>query len=88
MRAQAIAKLRDATVVETRVKVRHLEVALRHLHLRIELESARERSDRILVHPLVVIQDAEVVVRAGIGAVDAPCERPQDVTIALGDGGG
>ncbi len=88
LRAQAIAKLGDPAVVEARVKVRHLEIALRHLHFRVELESARERGDGILVHPLVVIQDAEIVVRAGIRAVDAPSERPQNVAIALGDGGG
>ena len=71
LHAQAVAQLRHAPVVVARVEVRDLEVPLRHLHLGVELERARERGDRLAEQALVVVQDAEVVVGAGVGRVDA-----------------
>ena len=45
--AQAVLQLGNATVVVAGVEVRDLQVALRDLHLRVELERARERGDRL-----------------------------------------
>ena len=73
--AELLAQLRDAAVVVARVEVRDLEVALRDLHLRVELERLRERRRRLLVQPLVVVEHAEVVVRARVRRIDAPRER-------------
>jgi hypothetical protein len=71
---EALAQIGDAPVVVACVEIRDLEVALRDLHLGVELERAHERGCRLGVQPLVVIQDAEVVVRTGVRRVDPPGE--------------
>ncbi len=85
--SQPVLQHRDAPLVVARVEVRDLEIALRHLHLRIELERAREGVDRLLVESLVVVEDAEVVVRPRVRRIDPPGERAQDLPIALGGEG-
>jgi hypothetical protein len=72
--AQSLTQVGDAPVVVAGVEIRNLEVALRDLHLRVELERAHERGCRLGVQPLVVIQDAEVVVRTGVRRIDPPGE--------------
>src|SRR5690606_455985 len=52
-------------------------------HLRIQLQRLRERGYGVLVHPLVIVEDAEVVVRAGVRRIYPPGERPQYLAVAL-----
>src|SRR5471030_519483 len=85
--AQLFAQLRDAAVVVARVEIRDFEISLRDLHLGVELERLRERRSRLLVQPLVVVEDAEIVVRARIGRIDAARERLQRVAITIGGEG-
>ena len=80
---QALAQLRDARVVVAGIEVRDLEVALRDLHRLVELERLHERGDRLLVQALVVVQNAEVVVRARVRRIDPPGERAQNLAVAL-----
>ena len=82
--AQLLLQFRNARVVVAGVEVRDLEIALRDLHLRVELERLHERGDRFLVQPLVVVQHAEVVVRARVRRIDPSGERPQHFAIAIG----
>jgi hypothetical protein len=72
--AEALAQVGDSAVIVPGVEVRDLEVALRDLHLGVELESAHERRRRLGVQSLVVIEDAEVVVRPGVRRIDPPGE--------------
>ncbi len=82
--AQALLQLGHAAVVEAALAVGQLEVVLRHLHARVDLERAREGGDRLADHALLVVEDPEVVVRAGVGRVDATRERPEDGEVAIG----
>jgi hypothetical protein len=50
---QAIAQLRHAAVVVAGVEIGDLEIALRDLHFRVELERARERGDASPNKPLL-----------------------------------
>jgi hypothetical protein len=70
LNAQAVLQLGDAAVVVPGVEVRDLQVALRHLHLWVELERARERRNSLAQQALVVVEDPEVVVRTGVRRVD------------------
>ncbi len=79
----ALFQLGNAGVVVAGVEVRDLEIALRDLHLRVELERLHERGDGLLVESLVVVQDPQVVVRAGVRRIDPPGERPEHVAVAL-----
>jgi len=83
LESQPLLQLRDALVVVAGVEVGDLEVALRDLHLLVELERAHERADGFLVQPLVVVQHPEVVVRPGVRRIDPPGERPQHFTVAF-----
>jgi len=79
-----LVQLIDALVGGPAAEIRDLEIALRHLHARVELQCAHERADRFLVQALVVVQDAEVVVRAGVAGIDATGERAEHGEITLG----
>ena len=81
--AEAFLQLGNARVVVAGVEVRDLQIALRDLHLGVELERLHERGDRLLVQALVVVQDPQVVVRARVRRIDPPGERPEDVAVAL-----
>ena len=81
---QLFLQLRNARVVVAGVEVRDLEIALRDLHLGVELQRLHERGDRLLVQPLVVVQHTEVVVRARVRRIDPSGERPQHFAIAIG----
>ena len=83
--AQAFLELRHAAIVEAALAVGQLEVVLRHLHARVDLERAGERGDRLADHALLVVEDPEVVVRAGVRRVDATRERPEDGEVAIGE---
>ena len=79
-------QLGDTPVVEPGLAVHDFQVALRHRHAGIELQGAGERGHRLVGQPALVEQHAEVVVRAGVGRIDATNERPEDREVALGSG--
>jgi hypothetical protein len=83
--AQPLLQLRHAAVVVAGVVVGDFEVALGHLHARIELERVRELLDGLRDEALLVIENAEVVVRARVRRVDPAGEGPQNREVALGD---
>jgi hypothetical protein len=72
--AQALLQLGHAAVVVPALAPRQLEVVLRELPPRIELERAAERGHCLRDQPLLVVEDAQVVVGAGIGRVDSAGE--------------
>ena len=67
---QPFAQLLQAGVVVARVEVRDLEVALRDGHARVQLERVRELRHRLRGHPLVEVEDAQVVARARVTGID------------------
>ncbi len=81
--ADALLEVGDAAVVVAAVAVGDVEVGLRHLHPRVELERADELGDRVLDQPLLIVEDAQVVVGAGVGGVDPAGKGAQDGEIAL-----
>ena len=85
---QPLTQFRHATVVETGLFLHQLQVFLGDRHPGVELERAGKRRDRLGKEATLVIEDAEVVVRAGIGRVDATGEGSQDGEIALRRRGG
>jgi hypothetical protein len=87
MAAQSLLQLGDAAVVVAGIEVGDLEVALRDLHLLVELERAHERTHRFLVQALVVVEHPEVVVRPRVGRIDPARERSQNLAIAFGGEG-
>ena len=64
-----------------------LEVFLGDLHARVELQGAEELLDRLGDEALLIVENAEVVVRPRIGGIDAAGERAEDREIAFGEGG-
>ena len=62
-----------------------LEVALGDLHPRVELERARELLDGLGDEALLVVEDAEVVVRARVRRIDAAGKGAEDREVAFGD---
>ncbi len=80
---QPLPQLRHPLVVVAGVVVGDLQVALRHLHLRVELERAGELSDRLLDQAFLVIEDAEVVVGPGVRRVDPAGEGSEDGEVAF-----
>src|SRR5690349_5051599 len=83
-RAKTFAELGYSSIVIAGIEVRDLEVAARDLHFSIELERFHQRADGFLVQSLVVIQDAEVVVRPGVRRIDPAGERTKYVAVTLG----
>ena len=81
--AQALAQLADEPVVEAGVEVGDLQVALGNLHLGVDGQRPLELGDGLLVHPLVEVEDAQVVVRARVGRVDALGEAAEDAEVPL-----
>ncbi len=69
--AKALPQFGDANVVVAARAVGDLEVALCHLHPGIELEGAGEFGDGLGDEALLVVEDTEIVVRPGVGRVDA-----------------
>ena len=84
--AEPLLQLRDAAVVEAGVVVGDLEVALGDLHAGIELEGARELLDRLGHQTLLIVEHAEIVVRAGVRRIDPARKRTQDREVAFGNG--
>ena len=82
-RAKPLVQLGDALVVVAGVEVRDLEVALRDLHLLVELERTHECAHGLFVQPLVVVENTEVVVRPSVRRIDPPGEGAQDLSVAL-----
>jgi len=82
-RAQQFAEVGDALVGGAAVEIGDLEITLRHLHARVELQRAHERVHRFLVQSLVVVQDAEVVVRSGVGRIDPAGKGTENVTVPI-----
>ena len=80
---QAFPQLGDAVVVEARVVIGDLEVALRDLHARVELERAGELLDGLGDEAFLVVENAEIVVRARVGRVDPAGKGPQDGNVTL-----
>src|SRR5262249_28235964 len=80
---QTLAKLGDPRVVVSGIEVGDLEVALRDLHGVVELERLHEGGNRLVIQSLVVVQNAQVVVRAGVRRVDSSGERAEDLAVAL-----
>ena len=85
---RCLAQLGDPAIVVAAVPVGDLQVGLRHLHLRVELERASELGDRLLDQALLVVEDAEVVVRPGVGRVDPTGKGAEHREIALRERGG
>ena len=79
----ALPQVGDPAVVVPALAVGDVEVALRHLHPRIELQRADELGDRVLDQPLLIVENAEVVVGAGVGGIDPAGKGAQDGEIAL-----
>ena len=83
MAADPLLERGDAAVVVAAVAVGDVEVGLRHLHPRVQLQRADELGDRVLDQPLLIVEDAQVVVGAGVGGVDPAGKGAQDGKIAL-----
>ena len=81
--AQPLLQLGDAAVVEAGVVVGDLEIALSDLHARVELERARELLDGLGDEALLIVEDAEIVVRPRIRRIDPAGERAKNGEIAL-----
>ena len=82
---QLFLQLGDATVVIAGVVIGDLEVALRDLHARVELERPRELLDGLGNEAFLVVENAEIVVRARIGGIDPAGKGPQDGDVTLRD---
>src|SRR5882672_708484 len=74
-------ELVQSALEDPALAVRDLEVAPRHAHSLVESQCARERDDCLVRQSLSKIENAEVVVRAGIRRVDSAGERSQDVDL-------
>ena len=81
--ALPLAQRGDALVVDPGLRVDDLEIALRHHHPRVEGQRPGERLRRLLVEALPEIEDAQVVVRPGVGRIDPTGEGPQDGEVAF-----
>jgi hypothetical protein len=81
--AGLLGQLRDPAVVVAAVPVGNLEVRLRHLHLRIELERAGELGDGLFDQSFLIVENAEVVVGPGVGGVDPTGKRAEHREVAL-----
>jgi hypothetical protein len=85
--AQALPQSPDQAGVVARGDDVDLEVAAGELHPGVDRERALEGRDRLVVHPLVEVEHAEVVVRTCIPRVDPVGESPEYPEIALGTRG-
>ena len=81
--AQLLLELGHAAVVVPGVVVGDLEIPLRDLHARVELEGAGELLDRLGDEGFLVIENAEIVMRARIGGIDPAGKGPQDRYVTL-----
>ena len=81
--AHPLPEVHDPAVVVPALAIGDVEIGLRDLHPRIELERANERRDRLFYQTLLVVEDPEVVVGAGVGGVDAAGKGAQDCEVAL-----
>src|SRR6266404_4669119 len=68
-------ELVQSALEDPALAVGDLEVAPRHAHALVESQCARERDDCLVRQSLSKVENAEVVVRAGIRRVDSPSER-------------
>jgi len=59
------------------------EIALRDLHARVQLEGARELLDGLGDETLLIVEDAEIVVRPRVRRIDPAGEGPQHREVAL-----
>ena len=84
---QPLVQLGDPGVVIARFALEGLQVVLGDPHLGIELQGPPERGDRFGDQPPLVIEDAKIVLRAGIGGIDAPGERAESVGVPAGRSG-
>ena len=80
---QLLLQLGDPPVIEAGLVIGDLEVALRDLHAGVELERPRELLDGLGHEAFLVVENAEIVVRARIGWVDPAGKRPQDGNVTL-----
>src|SRR5215210_9537832 len=78
-----VSQIGDSALVVSAIAVGDFEIALRHLHPGVELEGAGKLRDRLVDQPLLVIKNAEVVVRPGVGGIDPLGERAENRKIAL-----
>src|ERR1700680_728723 len=78
---QPFLELVQALLEDATLAVRDLEVAPRDAHALVESQRARECDDRFVRQPLSKVENAEVVVSAGIRRVDSAGERSQDVDL-------
>ncbi len=85
--ADPLAQLGDPAVVVAALPVGDVEVVLRDLHLGVELERLHELADRLLHQTLLVVEHAEVVMRPGIGRIDAAGEGAENGEVALREHG-
>jgi hypothetical protein len=78
----------DAALKVPTVPVGDLQVGLGHLHLGVELQGAGKFRDRLVDQTLLVIKNAEVIVRPGVGRIDPLGEGAENREIALRQRGG
>jgi hypothetical protein len=70
------------------VSIGDLQICLGHLHPGVELECPGKFGDRFIDQALLVIKNAEVIVRPGVGGIDPLGEGAENREIALGKRGG
>ena len=78
-----LPEVRDPELIMPAVAIGDLEIGLRDLHLRVQLQRAGKLRDRLVDQTLLVIQNAEVVVRPGVRRIDPLGERAENREIAL-----
>ncbi len=81
--AQPFLQFGDARVVKPGVVVGDLEIPLRDLHARVQLECPRELLDRLGDEALLIVENAEIVVRPGIRRIDPAGKGPQHREVAF-----
>ena len=84
--AQTLLELLQSTLESAAFTVGDLEISARNAHALVQRQCARERDDRFLGQPFAEIEDAKVVVRAGVRGIDSTGERAKDVDFTAGRG--
>ncbi len=83
---EPLVQLGHASIVVAGLGVREFQIALRHLHLGIELERPRKLVDGFLDEAPLKVEDTQVIVRAGVGGIDAAREGPESSAVQRRDG--
>ncbi len=83
VRPKLFPQLGHATVRIAGFVIGDLPITLGDPHLGIELQRDSELLEGLVDEALSVVQHTEVVVRAGIGGIDAAGKRPQGLEFVL-----